>query len=129
VNAGFAWENGFCHAKTHIMKRTIVIIAGVCCLALLTPNLAEAAGKKKKQQTDNGGAAKQVMAKYDNNTNGILDASEIEALKKDFAAGNASMAAVFDTDKNGKLDDSEIAALQAATPAPAKEGKKKRRNG
>ncbi len=115
-------------AKTHIMKkRTLLIIAGICCLGLLVPSIAEAKGKKKGASS-NVDAAKQVLAKYDTNSNGVLDADEIAALKKDFAAGNASSAAVFDTDANGKLDDNEIAALQTAASTPAKGGKKKHKN-
>ncbi len=69
-------------------------------------------------------------ARFDVNENGILDPSEIEALKKAFAEGDTALK-LLDTNNNGILDDSEIAAIKLPDKGQGKgkekkEGKKKK---
>jgi len=59
----------------------------------------------------NGPKAK-FFAKYDTNHNGIIDADEKEAIRKDFAANPEGELKRFDKNKDGKLDDDEIAAIK-----------------
>lgn len=75
------------------------------CLALLL--LAPAAAFAAK--TD--GPKARAMAKYDLNHDGILDATELAAIQKDFAAAPTGELARFDTDKNGKLSPEEMAKI------------------
>jgi hypothetical protein len=105
------------------MKKIIMIALGLCCLGLLAPTLASAKGKKTKPTPEQITAAKAILAKYDANTSGILDADEITKLQKDYAAGNEPDAQVFDVNNDKTLDDSEIATLQQALTA--KKHKKK----
>ncbi len=66
---------------------------------------AKGAKKGNKGGTD-------VFGKYDANKNGVLDADEITALKKDFSAGDAELKKL-DINADGKLDDGEIASIHA----------------
>jgi hypothetical protein len=92
------------------MKKLIVLVAGLCAFAFLTPSVSFAAkGDKKKGGVD-------VLGRFDKNHNGVLDPDEKEALKKEFAT-DASLK-VLDTDNDGKLSDDEINA--AAKPAKKK---------
>ena len=118
------------------MKSSLVLVIGVCCLALLTPGIASAKGGGKKGRKDNssssssGSVAQGIMAKYDANGDGTLDATETAKLKADFAAGNATEAASYDANRNGKLDDSEIGAIKSAAQSTATTqsgGKKKKK--
>ena len=106
------------------MKKTTIVILGLCCLGLLAPTLASAKEKKNKPTAEQITAAKAILAKYDANANGALDAAEITKLQTDFAAGNAPDAAVFDVNSDKTLDDNEIATLQQALTAKGKHKKK-----
>lgn len=102
-----------------------MVILGLCCLGLLAPNLASAKGKKGSKPTaEQITAAKAILAKYDANTNGMLDTDEVSKLKADYAAGNESDAAVFDINSDKTLDDTEIAAIEKAATAKSKHKKK-----
>ena len=93
------------------MKKVWMIAVSVCVWSLVSTSFA--AGKAPK-----GAKGADVFAKYDKNTNGVLDPEEIEAIKKAFDTDDSLKK--YDTDGNGKLDDKEIAAIK-----PAK-GKKKK---
>jgi hypothetical protein len=93
------------------MKRAVVIVLTLGCAGLLSPGIASAQAQNKTEMREQMKAARQVLAKYDTNHNRKLDSDEVAALKKDFAEGNATMAAAFDANKDGKLDESEIAKL------------------
>ncbi len=95
-----------------------MVIMGICCLSLLAPGLASAKGNKPTKEQKS--AAKAILAKYDTNSNGKLDDSEIAALKKDYAAGNEADAKVFDVNNGNTLDDSEIATLESCLKAKHK---------
>ena len=104
-----------------------MVILSLCCLGLLAPNLASAKGKKSKGNkptADQVTAAKAILAKYDANTSGILDADEVAKLKADYAAGKETDASVFDVNNDKSLDDSEIAAIEQAATVKAKKKKK-----
>ena len=96
------------------MKNTFIIATGLCLLGLAatTPALADkASGPKAK-----------FFAKYDKNHNGVIDAEEKEAIRKDFAADPEGDLKRFDKNNDGKLDDEEIAAIKP--PAGKKKGEK-----
>ena len=80
---------------------------------------APSAFAKKPKGEKKGGA--DVFSRYDKNTDGKLDAEEIEMLKKAFASDPDLKK--FDTNSDGKLDDNEIAAIK-----PAEHKKKKKKN-
>jgi len=113
------------------MKKLTLIVASLCVLGLLAPCAFAAKGNKenKREKKGKGGQTVQsdAFAKYDKNFNGVLDAAEKEAIRKDFA-DNPSLKA-FDTNKDGKLSDDEISAIPATKTAdapPKKERKKKK---
>lgn len=108
------------------MKKIVMITLGLCCLGLLAPNLASAKGKKGKKEkptAEQTSSAKAILAKYDADNNGMLDQTESDKLKADYAAGNETDAKVFDVNNDGKLDDTEIAAIEKDGAA-----KKKKKN-
>jgi len=93
------------------MKKIPLLATALVLAALGAPTAAFAAkadGPKAK-----------LLAKYDANKNGKLDAEECEAARKDFAADPKGELAKLDTNKDGKLSDEELAALTAGS------GKKK----
>ena len=97
------------------MKRILSILTIVALsLAIAAPAQAGKGGKKGKK----GGA--DILATYDKNGNGKIDGDEVDALKKDFAAGKPELKAL-DTNKDGVLSDEEIAAVGGG-----KKGKKKK---
>ena len=96
------------------MKRILSILT-IAALSLAITAPAQA-GKGKKDKK--GGA--DVLATYDKNGNGKIDGEEVDALKKDFAAGKPELKAL-DTNKDGSLSDEEIAAAGGG-------GKKKKKN-
>jgi hypothetical protein len=102
------------------MKKLCLITLGLCALSLVLPTdalAAKADGKKAK-----------LVAKYDKNKNGTLEADEKKAIKEDFAKDKNGDLKAFDKDGDGKLSDEEIDAIKAgsgkAKEASAK-GKKK----
>lgn len=97
------------------MKKLALLAVGICCLGILTPGSALAAKGDKKKDKKNV----DVFAKYDKNSNGVLDDEEKAAVKKAFDKDAALK--VYDTNNDGKLDDAEVSAIKAA----AKKKKKK----
>jgi Ca2+-binding EF-hand superfamily protein len=67
-----------------------------------------------KGKAASSGAA-EFFAKYDKNHNGVIDADEKDAIRKDYAASPDGDLKKFDTNKDGKLDDEEIAAIKLPT--------------
>jgi len=105
-----------------------MIVLGLCCLGLLASDLASAKDKNKggnKPTEEQRTAAKALLAKYDANTNGILDPDEIVALQKDYAAGKADDAKLFDVNNDKVLDENEITTLRATTLTAKVKRKKK----
>ena len=96
------------------MKRILSILTiAALSLAITAPAQAGKGKKDKKGGTD-------ILATYDKNGNGKVDGEEVDALKKDFAAGKPELKAL-DTNKDGSLSDEEIAAAGGG-------GKKKKKN-
>ena len=91
------------------MKRmlllTTILALNVSCLFAAPP-----AREGKKAQK-----AGKVIAKYDKNGNGFIDADEVEAIQKAFKADPALKQ--FDQNGDGKLDDIEVSAMN---PQPKK---------
>ena len=75
---------------------------------------AKADGKKAK-----------LIAKYDTNKNGVIDADEKEALRKDFAKDKDGELKALDKNADGKLDDDEIAAIKPGSGKKSAGGSKK----
>lgn len=93
----------------------------ICAVGLLVTN-AQAKGGKK------GGAApsttpSEVYAKYDANSNSVLDDAEKETIRKVFA-----LLKQYDTNNDAKLSDDEIAAIPATKTVDAPAKKKGKRN-
>ena len=96
------------------MKKTFIIVTGVCLFGLVAASTAladKASGPKAK-----------FFAKYDQNHNGVIDAPEKEVIRKDYAADPEGELKRFDKNKDGKLDDEEIAAIKP--PSGKKKGEK-----
>ena len=72
-----------------------------------------------KPPTGKGKAASTGIAdfftKYDKNHNGVIDADEKDAVRKDYAASPEGPLKKFDLNRDGKLDDKEIAAIKLPT--------------
>lgn len=103
------------------MRKLCLITIYFCALGLVMPAsvlAAKADGRKAK-----------LFAKYDKNTNGVLDADEKKALQDDYAKDKEGELKAFDKDGDGKLSEEEIAAIKPgsgkAKDASAK-GKKKK---
>ena len=86
----------------------------VCLIALdLRPDwLGHSHNRLRRQSRRPQG---QFFAKYDKNHNGVIDADEKDAIRKDYAANPDGDLKRFDTNKDGKLDDAEIAAIKPPT--------------
>ena len=96
------------------MKRILSILSiAALSLAFTLPAQAAKGGKKKNK----GGA--NILATYDKSANGKIDGEEVDALKKDFAAGKPEVKAL-DANNDGSLSDEEIAG------AGGKQKKKKK---
>lgn len=88
------------------MKRILSILSIVALsLAFTVPAMAGKGGKKGNKK-----AMAAILATYDKNNNGKIDGEEVDALKKDFAAGKPELK-VLDTNNDGSLSDEEIAAI------------------
>ncbi len=89
------------------MKRILSILTiAALSLAFALPAQAGKVGKVGKAGKK-GGA--DILASYDKDANGKIDGTEVDALKKDFAAGKPELKAL-DTNNDGSLSDEEIAA-------------------
>ena len=94
-------------------------IALVVVFSTLPLIAAEKADKTEKKGGKENGPKARFFAKYDLNHNGVIDADEKEAIRKDYAANQDGELKRFDKNTDGKLDDEEIAAIKPPT------GKKK----
>ena len=97
------------------MKRILSVLTIVALVLAITAPAQAAKGVKKGKK----GSA-DILATYDKNGNSKIDGEEVDALKKDFAAGKPELKAL-DTNKDGALSDEEIAGACAD-----KKGKKKK---
>lgn len=86
------------------MKKVLIITVSLCLFGLVAPSniiAAKADGAKAK-----------IIAKYDKNSNGVIDGDEKEALRKDFEKDPNGDLKQFDKNGDGKLDDDEISAIK-----------------
>jgi hypothetical protein len=90
------------------MKRILSILTMAALgLSFTIPAQAAKPGKEGKKGKKAGAA---LLATYDKNGNGKIDGEEVDALKKDFAAGKPEVKAL-DTNNDGTLSDEEIGAV------------------
>ena len=109
--------------KLIAMKKLCMLALAVGLLGLVATPAAFAKGKKDKTPQT---VPSDVYAKYDKNSNGILDADEKAAIQKDFVATPTDpLLKPFDTNNDGKLSDDEIAAISATKPVDTPKKKKK----
>jgi hypothetical protein len=95
------------------MKKISLIAIGLCAVGLMMPAsvlAAKADGKKAK-----------LLAKYDKNKNGVLDADEKKAIQDDYAKDKDGQLKAFDKDGDGKLSDAELDSIKPGS-GKAKEG-------
>ena len=96
------------------MKQLYNLMVCACLLGLILPPSVLAAksdGKKAK-----------LVAKYDKNGDGTLDAEEMEALRKDVEADKDGDLKAYDKDGDGKLSDEEISAIKPGASKTPKTG-------
>jgi hypothetical protein len=101
-------------------KNLLTITLGVCLLGILSPAATRAKGKKNKAPTEN------ALAKYDANKDGQLDATEVSAIKKEFAANKTESLKQYDSNADGKIEDAEVDGIKADFSAAPKLHKKKK---
>jgi Ca2+-binding EF-hand superfamily protein len=80
---------------------------------------AELAAIKPPTGKGKNAATADLFAKYDKNQNGVIDADEKDAIRRDYAAKPDGELKKYDKNNDGKLDDEEIAAIK---PPTAKKG-------
>ncbi len=80
---------------------------------------AEIAAIKPPTGKGKNTATADLFTKCDKNQNGVLDADEKDAIRKDYAAKPDGDLKKYDKKTDGKLDDEELAAIK---PATAKKG-------
>ena len=88
-------------------------------------NAAGAAGVKKEQGPM---TAKQVLKRFDKDSNGQIAGEELDKLRKMFGGKQRESLKAFDTNNDGTLDDAEVAAIATAAQAPAGGKGKGKRN-
>lgn len=91
--------------QTHIPYKTMKRILTILTIAAIGAAFTVPAEAKKPGKGKKGGS--EALAKYDTDGNGKIDGAEVDALKKDFAAG-VPAAKGLDTNGDGSLADSEI---------------------
>src|SRR5436190_15658861 len=99
------------------MKAIAIIVTVLTFSAFSIPARAAQpkAGKAMKREQKIGA---NVIARYDKNGNGVIDADEVEAIQKAFKTDPALKQ--FDKNGDGQLDDTEVSAIN---PPPKKKKK------
>ena len=93
------------------MKKLLIAALGACLIGMAAPSVVKA-----DDTTTTAPAAPKKHAhgpsllKYDANKNGVLDADELDAIKKDYADGKNPGLKKYDTAGDGKLDTDKIKA-------------------
>jgi Ca2+-binding EF-hand superfamily protein len=95
-------------------EANLVLVVGLLAIAIPAAHAAKPAKAANKNQRMNAA----VIAKYDKNGNGFIDADEVEAIQKAFK--NDPDLKRFDTNGDGKLDETEVSAIN---PTPKKKKK------
>ena len=104
------------------MKSTTLLLCTAGLLAFALPATVHAGGNKADKKAGKK-AAKEALALYDKNGNGVIDGDEVEAINKAYAAEPNGILKQFDSNADGKLDSTELAAIKAG-----KGGKKNKKN-
>jgi Ca2+-binding EF-hand superfamily protein len=85
------------------------------CIIALALGLFAWAGSTTVSAAKADGPKAKFFAKYDKNHNGVIDADEKDAIRKDYAANPTGDLKRFDKNNDGKLDDEELAAIKPPT--------------
>jgi hypothetical protein len=110
--------------ETTVMKKLYVIAISAALLGVLAAPAVFAKGKKDKNAPTQT-MPSDVYAQYDKNGNGVLDADEKDAIRKDYAKDPNGPLKIYDLNNDGKLSDDEIAAIPATKVIDAPPKKKK----
>ena len=95
-------------------EMNLVLVTSLLAIAVPSSHAAKPAKATKKDQKANAA----VIAKYDKNGNGFIDADEVEAIQKAFKTDPDLKR--FDKNGDGKLDETEVSAIN---PTPKKKKK------
>jgi hypothetical protein len=99
------------------MKHSDILAIGFCMLGLVIPAsvwAAKADGRKAK-----------LFAKYDTNSNGILDENERKAIQADYDKARDGDLKSFDKDHDGKFSPEEFEGMKAGAKGGKAGGGKK----
>lgn len=94
--------------------RVAVVTLALLAFGIMGVHAAKPAKGANKNQKANAA----IIKKYDKNSNGFIDADEVEAIQKAFK--NDPDLKRFDTNGDGKLDETEVSAIN---PTPKKKKK------
>ena len=100
------------------MKRISIIILAISLSGIAGNAFAAKLAKANPKAAKKAQKSEKVIAKYDKNNNGFIDADEVEAIQKAFTTDPALKQ--FDKNGDGKLDDIEVSAMN---PQPKKKKK------
>jgi hypothetical protein len=102
--------------------KQLYMFALVLITFVAAPNAYAKKGSKGKAAPATAHA--DILAKYDTNGNGKLEAKEKDALIKDFYTNKTGLLTALDTNNDGMLSSREIAAISGTAKAKGK-GKSK----
>ncbi len=91
------------------MKSIRILTLALALAAVAIPTSSFAAKGEKKGKGKGGAKA---AAQYDANSNGMIDGTEGDALKKAFDADKTGPLKELDSDSDGKLSDGEVSAIK-----------------
>jgi len=92
------------------MKNYIAALVVLTTVALTSSSFAAEPAPAKERKT----IQQNLLAKYDANKNGVLDAEEKETIKKARETSRQESLQQFDKNQDGKLDKAERAAARSA---------------
>jgi len=95
-------------------EASLILVVSLLAVAIPTAQAAKPAKAANKNQKTNAA----VIARYDKNGNGFIDADEVEAIQKAFKTDPDLKR--FDTNGDGKLDETEVSTIN---PSPKKKKK------
>ena len=101
------------------MKFPSILVLTIGLVAFALPAQA-GAGKGDPNKKAAKKAARDAIAQYDKNGNGIIDGDEVAAIQKAYEADKTGPLKAFDLNADGKLDDKEVAAIHAGKKAGKK---------
>lgn len=106
------------------MNKLFAIGIGLCLIGIASPTFTfakdkKAAGKKQAATTN-------PLSKFDKDNNQLLDESELNAVKKDYATNKTEALKEYDSNNDGKIDDNEAAVIKTNFAPGAKKHQKKK---